>query len=264
MSHQDLIRIMSYNVRCSRPVDGDNTWPQRRKAVAGLIRSQAPHLIGFQEPFIEQVEDLAARLADYAWIGVGRDNGERAGEFNPIFYRQDRFKLLDWQTQWLSDQPDTPGSLGWDARWPRIVTWARFRNRRSGRELFHFNTHLDHEGEQARMRGAALVSARIDALANNTPVVLTGDFNCTSDEAPYQQFVAPSRGLADSMATAEKGHQGPKGSYPALDPTDPPRRRIDFILTRYLRVLRHTLVSDSKDGRYPSDHLPVVVDVVTP
>ena len=85
-----------------------------------------PDLLGGQELLRHQLADLAARLPDYAWLGAGRDDGADGGEFNPIFYRRERLEPLDSGTFWLSPEPARPGSRGWGAACPRVVTWARF------------------------------------------------------------------------------------------------------------------------------------------
>ena len=116
-------------------------------------------------------------MPDFAWCGVGRDDGKEAGEYSAILYRKSRFRLLKTETFWLSPEPDKPGSKGWDAAYPRIVTWARFRDLVSGRTFFHFNTHFDHRGERARVESASLILRKVGEIARDQPFLLTGDFN---------------------------------------------------------------------------------------
>ncbi len=141
-----MLRVMSYNVRCDALTHEPHSWRRRRDAVAGIIRARQVDLAALQEPFLAQVRDLAVRLPEYSWLGAGRDDGRKRGELNPSFYQHARYTVRSHDTFWLSPTPDVPGSRGWDAAWPRIVTWARLFDRKAGRELALFNTHLDHEG----------------------------------------------------------------------------------------------------------------------
>ena len=144
----DPIRAMTFNIRLDIASDGANAWPHRRQMVAALIRHEAPDLLGTQEVIVHQKEYLEAQFPDYTFVGVGRDDGEKAGEFSPLAWRNDRFEMLDSGTFWLSPTPEVP-SKGWDAALPRVATWALLRDLRSGRMIRVLNTHFDHVGTQA-------------------------------------------------------------------------------------------------------------------
>ena len=240
--------VMTYNIRLNLASDGPNAWPHRKDAVAALL-SRAD-LAGVQEAPPEQLSDLDALLPGFDRFGVGR-NAARSGEHSAIFYRTDRFELLDHDTFWLSETPRIAGSKGWDAAYERIVTWGRLRDRRTGRTFFHFNTHFDHVGKIARRESGRLLTSRVDRIASRAPVIVTGDFN---DVAPEL-----GAGLRDTRTTRYEGPDSTWNGFQAIEPG----RRIDFIFVGGpIEVLTHTTIADTlPDGRFPSDHLPVMAEV---
>ncbi|ARA94372.1 hypothetical protein AWN76_015255 [Rhodothermaceae bacterium RA] len=253
--------VMTYNIRYDNPGDGPHAWPHRRDQVASLIRFHGADLIGVQEALRGQMDDLAARLPDHAWLGVGRDDGRDAGEFSAIFYRADRFEVLDHGTFWLSETPEVVASKSWDAAITRIVTWARFRDAATGAVFYHVNTHFDHRGAQARLESARLLTAWIAETAGDLPVLVTGDFNLTPDDPPYPVL---TQTLTDAYHASVLPHHGPDGTFSGFEvrPVDD-GRRIDYIFTRGpVRVLRHGTLSDHYPSGFPSDHLPVLAEVV--
>ncbi|MFB6088137.1 MAG: endonuclease/exonuclease/phosphatase family protein [Haloarculaceae archaeon] len=255
------MRVMTFNVRRDVEADGEHAWPHRRDLVVDTIRFHAPDVVGLQEPLSHQVDYVRAEL-DLDWRGVGRLDGDDSGEHVPIGYDPDVLSLAEWGTFWLSETPETPGT-GWDAAHPRIVTWARFEGGAGGPFLF-CNTHLDHEGERARRRGAQLLRDRVADLADADPVIVVGDMNATAGEDPLVILTASGDpNLADAGSVAEHGHHGPNTT------------RTDFERLRHGRKIDHVLVSsevsvhqqgvclDAEDG-YPSDHLPLVAEVSVP
>jgi endonuclease/exonuclease/phosphatase family metal-dependent hydrolase len=176
-------------------------------------------------------------------------------------------ELLQQGTFWLSETPDLAGSRSWDAALPRIVTWGRLRDRRSGAAFYLFNTHFDHRGETARRESAGLLLRKVAEIAGRAgPVIVTGDFNATPDSDPYRVLTSPGppgehSGLVDALLASERPHHGPTSSWNAFKAIEA-GRRIDFVLVRPpVAVLQHGILSDTFDGRFPSDHLPVVADV---
>lgn len=253
--------VMSYNIRYNNPGDGIHAWPNRRDQVASMIRFYQADLIGVQEALRGQLDDLDARLPDHAWLGVGRDDGQDAGEFSAIFYRTGRFEVLDSGTFWLSETPEVVASKSWDAAITRIVTWAQFRDAATGETFYHVNTHFDHRGAQARLESARLLTEWVAETTGGAPVVVTGDFNLTPEDPPYPVLTEV---LADAYHTAELPHHGPDGTYSGFEvqPVDDDRR-IDYIFTRGpVQVLRHGTLSDHYPQGFPSDHLPVLAEVV--
>jgi endonuclease/exonuclease/phosphatase family metal-dependent hydrolase len=257
----DALNVMSFNIRYNNPDDGEHAWPHRRDRVASVIRFHQADVAGLQEALIGQIRDLEQRLPDYTWVGVGRADGEEGGEFSPIFYRPDRLELLEHDTFWLSETPDVAGGQSWDAALPRIVTWARFRDRQTDQTFYHFNTHFDHRGEQARLESARLITQRIDSLAGDVPTVVTGDFNVTPDAPPYAHL---ADALTDAYTAVETPH-GPPGTYFGFEVTEEEGRRIDYVFTaNEVTVQRFGTITDQWRGDYPSDHLPVLAEVTFP
>ena len=182
-------RIMTFNIRYNNPADGENAWSHRKGLVKSVIQFHQANIFGVQEALKEQMSDLENSLPEFSWFGVGRDDGKEAGEYSAIFYKKDRFDLLEHDTFWLSETPDILGSMGWDAACVRIVTWGHFKDNISGKDFFHFNTHFDHRGEAARENSCELVVKKIKEIADETPAILTGDFNFPPSSPLYSILV---------------------------------------------------------------------------
>ncbi|MGQ0714948.1 MAG: endonuclease/exonuclease/phosphatase family protein [Gemmatimonadaceae bacterium] len=260
------LRVMTFNIRYDTPNDGPNAWPFRRDWVASLIRFHEADVVGVQEALVHVLRDLDTRLVGFARVGVGRADGREGGEFSAILYRTDRLALLDSGTFWLSPTPEVAGSKGWDTAIERVATWARFRDRASGCELVHLNTHFDHIGEQARQESARLIRRRLATLAGGRPVIVTGDLNSDPASVPYRILtrdtiagaIPPLRDAFDASITP---HYGPASTWTAFRAIEP-GRRIDYVLvSAEVTVLSHGILPDSWDGRFPSDHLPVLATI---
>ena len=259
------LRVMTFNVRVDLPADGLDAWPLRKEKVASMIRFHRADLVGLQEPLRGQLDDLEALLPGFGWFGIGRA-ADGGGELSAILYRRDRLELLGQGTLWLSETPLVPGSQGWDAAFPRIVTWGKLRDRRTGVVFHHFNTHLDNFGEVARREGARLIAAKIAEITGGTPVVVTGDFNSVASADPWRILTASGSGneppLVDAMTVSREPHHGPASTWNGFQAIEP-GRRIDFILVSpRIEVLAHGILADTFDGRFPSDHLPVLAELV--
>lgn len=260
------LRVMSFNIRYNNPRDGENAWPHRRDWVAEIIRGQKTDVAGLQEAEFNQIEDLQKRLPQYGWFGVGRDDGKKRGEFVPIFYRKDRFEVLEKDSFWLSETPEKPGSVGWDAAITRVVTWGKLKDKRTGRELYAFNTHFDHRGPKARKHSARLLLDRIKQIAGDAPVVLTGDFNAGVGSSPYKILTGKSGeraklALREARAISTTEPQGPDSTWNGFSRVAP-GRRIDFIFVHGpLRVQSYRVLDEQREGRFPSDHLPVLAEL---
>jgi endonuclease/exonuclease/phosphatase family metal-dependent hydrolase len=254
---------MSFNLRYDTPNDSANAWPNRKDWVAGLIRFHGADVVGVQEALAHMLTDLDARLPGFARVGVGRADGRARGEFSAIFYRTDRLALLDSGTFWLSPTPEVAGSKGWDAAIERVATWARFRDRLTGCSHLQLNTHFDHIGEQARQESARLIRRRLAQLANGLPIVMPGDLNSTptsgaSGILTRATVAGATPPLADAMSASRSGHYGPTSSWTAFRAIEP-GRRIDYVLVSTpVTVSSHGILPDSWNGRFPSDHLPVL------
>ncbi|GAD52318.1 endonuclease/exonuclease/phosphatase family protein [Halarchaeum acidiphilum MH1-52-1] len=252
----DSVRAMTYNVRVDTPEDGEDGWTYRRDAVAGTIRYHDPGVLGLQEPLAGQLADVRERLERYRFVGRSRGSGEGVGEHVPIGYDADRFALVDDETFWLSETPTVAGSVGWDGAHPRVCTRARLRERASGDELELYCVHLDHEGRTARERGAELVRER--AAASAVPTIVLGDFNCEAGDPAHDVLTRTLRDARD-IATYDHGPNTTRTDYRRLRP----EWTIDHVLVSDAWTVdsRAACSDQYGDGRYPSDHLPVVVDL---
>lgn len=258
----DPLTIMSFNIRYDNPDDGINAWPNRKDHVAEMIGSRyQADIAGLQEVLFHQLNDLEDRLSGYNWAGVGRDDGRDKGEFSPIFYRSDRFELISTNTFWLSETPQIPGSKSWDTAITRIVTWAKFRESGTGQEFYFFNTHFDHRGEQARVESAKVLVDQVKLIAGELPVIITGDFNVNERSEAYA-IIQNDDQVDDARYLSEAGHEGPTTSSNNWEEMRRPESRIDYVFVNgNLRVLTHKILDDRYDGRFPSDHLPVISTV---
>ncbi len=250
------LEVMSYNIKFANETDGDNSWSKRKDHITNQIKFYEPDIFGVQEALVSQLEHLKAEMKNYKYVGVGRDDGKKAGEFSAIFYNNKEFKVLDEKTFWLSETPDEI-SVGWDAAMERVCTYAKFRDRASGKEFWVFNTHFDHVGEKARENSAKLIWEKISALNNeNLPVLLMGDLNLEPDTSGIQ-FLMEKMNDAKTVA---KLSFGPEGTFNGYNFEEPVTRRIDYIFTSdAIQVIKYGVLTDSKDLKYPSDHLAVLV-----
>ncbi len=259
---------MTFNIKNGRDDSGPHTWESRRDRVASMIRFHAPAIAGLQEVFVEQLRDLDGALEDYDWIGVGRDDGAEKGEFAPILFRCDLLELVESGHFWLSETPEKPGLPGWDAHCTRVATWGRFRVKaQPAVECLVMNTHLDHAGEIARREGARLLRHRLGKLADGrVPVILMGDFNARPDDEPWRIVVEddPSLTLRDARLISQFPHHGATWSWAGFeDLINPDGHLIDFIFVGPgVKVRQHGVLSDNWNGLRPSDHQPVMAEIV--
>lgn len=251
------LKVMSYNILCYGP-EGMN-WTDRHPMVTGLIRKELPDSFGVQEAHYDWMKTLFEFLPEYAYVGVGRDDGDKDGEFSAVFYLKDKFDATDSGTFWLSETPDVAGSKGWDGACRRVCSWAKLKERETGEIYVHMNTHLDHRGPQARTKGLQLV---LDfAKGFDCPVVLTGDFNFPEGCDLYKQMT--SENLVDTKHVANNTMES--CTYNAFSPLfvdkgDP--EIIDFVnVSKGVSVSSYRVLTDEPDGKFPSDHYPVVAEI---
>lgn len=255
--------FMTYNIRYNEPRDGVNWWMNRREHLVSLVRFYRPDVVGMQEVLWEQVDYVDSVMVDYDWIGVGRDDGDKAGEFAPIFYNTQTVELIGGSvaTKWLSESPDEV-SKSWDAALPRIVTYAKFRRLVDDQEFWVFNTHFDHIGQVAREESAKLIVSWIRDVAGDESVVLLGDFNVTEDNPVYAILTADDSNIVDAQSRSEIPHVGPEFTFEGFKVGGGDRRRIDYIFVRDgMDVVGHAHLGHFRGENYVSDHLPVIVRV---
>ena len=250
----ETIRVMSYNIRYDNPNDGENIWDIRKPATKAMIYDLRPDVFGVQEALVHQIRYIEENCPEYASIGVGRDDGKEAGEFMSIFYDRKKVKLYDWGTIWLSENPEMPG-LGWDAWCPRTATWAIMELVATGHKFFYINTHLDHGGHNARKHSLDLIISLIkEKNIDNSPVLLTGDFNVTPDNTfalenlySYMNNAAATAQEADSVPTSN--------SFGKRE-----GKCIDYIWWKNFKSCKeYCVIRKEYDGiKYVSDHWPII------
>lgn len=258
---QREIKIMSYNIRLDVKSDGENQWDKRKDKVAGLMNYYEADFIGGQEVQHHQLTYLLENLNGYSYIGVGRDDGKEAGEYSCIFYKKDKFTVLQQSTFWLSPTPDTV-SKGWDAAIVRVCTYGLFQDKKTKKKFWVFNTHFDHIGKLARVESAKLIVKKINELnTKNYPVLLSGDFNSKPDEEPSQYMHA---NMQNSRAISKQVYGG-ADTWNGFKFNSKPDGCIDYIFVsnnKRISVSKFATLTDSYDMKYPSDHLPILATVL--
>lgn len=260
------VRAMTYNVRYPSPPGGPHAWERRRGPVTTTIRFHRPDVVGLQEAFHSQVADIRSALPAFEWLEAGRAGDEEYGDHPALGFRRERFTLEDEGSFWLSETPETP-SRGWDAALTRLVRYARLGDAATDGTLYHFNTHFDHRGATARAESATLLRRRIGDIAADEPVVVTGDLNCRPGSGPYRRLTeasaAESPRLCDAATAAKMSNHGPTTSMTTFSNLVP-EKKIDYVLADpETTAIQHGICSDTYDGgRYPSDHLPVLADLL--
>lgn len=254
------LKVMTYNLRYDNPNDGENKWDLRKEFLCKQIQFYNPDIFGSQEGKIHQLKYIDSTLSVYGYVGRGRDNTENQGEFSAIFYLRSKFKVLNDGTFWLSETPDKV-SIGWDANLERICTYALMENIITNEKFYFFNAHLDHMGEMARFNSAHLLVEKINSInTQNYPVILTGDFNSEPDSKTYDYL---SKQLNDTRAISKSIPFGPTGSFNNFEFNKPVNMLIDYIFTskNNVEANKFAILSDSKNCKYPSDHLPIYVEL---
>lgn len=264
------LRVATYNLRNENAGDdaAGNGWAERRQVVIDLVRFHDFEIFGTQEAKYGQIRDLEKGLRGYARIGSGRDDGRSGGEFSAIFFKKEKFKLLESGDFWISPVTDKPNK-GWDASHVRICSWGKFADNASGTVFYFFNLHMDHKGKKARAEGGVLVNEQIKKIAGSSPSILTGDFNFNESHEGYEAIVRS--GVLKNARTLSPVRYETNGTFNSFNPNAYRPERIDHIfVTKEFSVLRYGILTDSyrskeEDGKYvarlPSDHFPVVVDV---
>ena len=256
--------FMSFNIRNSRNSDRDdgiNNWNNRRDLVVAVFEEQDIQIAGLQEAYHDQIVYLEERLPHYQWTGVGRDDGIQEGEYSPIFYQPDVFRLIDSGTFWLSETPESICSVGWDAQLCRIATWGKFALRGNGDKFLFMNVHFDHMGAAARSESARLLLAKAAEIAGDIPAIIAGDFNFTPADEPYRIITAADTGSRTFVDTREASTTFDSNvdqtfhAYGTYEPDD----IIDFIfIDSDFESLVYRTYEKTVDSTYPSDHYPVI------
>jgi len=259
----DGLTIMTYNIRFGTADDGPDAWDLRKGFLVETVAKHAPALLGTQECLDFQAEFLVKNLNGYGWIGLGRE-ADGGGEMTAVLYQKSRLLPLESGHFWLSETPEVPASKSWDSSLPRIATWVKFFDRDTQRPFYYYNTHFDHRGAVARLESAKLLQTRIASLHTDVPVIVTGDFNTNGGDSEPWKALTSGR-LVDLWDTA-KERKGVANTWNGFERPDPAQaRRIDWILaTDGVAVLSCEIDAVQKEGRFPSDHMPVIAKLFLP
>ncbi len=251
---ETTLTVATFNIRYDTASDGVNAWSNRREWVRDLLDTHKFDIVGVQEALSHQLEYLTEQRFDF--VGVGRDDGARAGEFSAVLFDKSRFEKKDSGTFWLSETTELP-SKNWDSSLNRVCSWVCLRDRATKKEFWHFNTHFDHQGTVARAKSAEIILQKIAAIAGNNTFFLTGDFNLTPDTAPIQRL---SAALRNARTATETKPDGPIGTWNGFDTNRTLDTQIDYIfVSPQVKVLRYAVLTDKRGLRYPSDHCPVTI-----
>ena len=264
------VRIMSFNIRYGTANDGENRWPNRRQMVFDVIRDHKSDVVGLQEALKFQIDEILEAVPGFGLIGVGREDGKTKGEYSAILYDRNRFKVDESGTFWLSDTPEVPGSITWGNACTRICTWARLIEKTSGKAFYAFNVHLDHISQPSREKSVVLLSQRIRSREHPDPFVVTGDFNVgeSNSVVTYLKGTVRLSGggkwehaspvpMVDTfrMKFPEMGDVGTFNGFKGRRTGE----KIDYVFTpAEVKVYEAQILYVNIDGRYPSDHFPVI------
>ncbi|WP_455640439.1 endonuclease/exonuclease/phosphatase family protein [Parabacteroides sp.] len=259
------LNVLTFNIRMDTQEDGYNQWSNRKDLAADLVKFHEVDIFGAQEVLNHQLNDLLQRLPEYAYVGVGREDGKTKGEYAPIIYKKDRFELEDSGNFWLAEDINAVGKKGWDAACERVATWGIFKDKQSGKKFFFLNTHLDHIGKVARHEGASLVLEQARKLSKGLPVIVTGDFNAVPADDPIKVLTDKNdpRHVTHSreIAALKYGPEWTFHDYGRIPCEE--REWIDYIFVKGdIKVLRNGVVTDTLNKLYPSDHCPVIATLI--
>lgn len=275
------ITVGSYNIRQANAQDSlaGNSWSRRCPVQVAMIRYYDFDILGAQEVIHRQLMDLLESLPEYNYIGVGRDDGKTRGEYSPIFYKKDRFNLLQSGHFWLAEDPTQP-IKGWDAAYVRICTWGQFQDKTTNQIFWAFSLHTDHIGTIARQETSKLILRKIQEMCANNPVFITGDFNVDQHDESYKMLIGDGV-LVDSYEIAHLRY-ALNGTVNHFDPNKMTDQRIDHIfVSNGIIVTSYAVLTDTYRAqnnrldwipkpnspiegkpyesciRMPSDHFPV-------
>jgi endonuclease/exonuclease/phosphatase family metal-dependent hydrolase len=253
------LTVMTFNIRYDNPGDSINAWPNRVAIVCGLLRNEKPDLLGLQEALWYQYEEIDSAISGYSSVSRGRDDGRKMGEMNSVFYNINRFDYVRDSTFWLSETPNRPGSKGWGASLPRIVTWVELKEKTSQKPLYYFNTHFAHDSDSARMMSAGILLKAVKRIAGKNRFVITGDFNMSPQSKAYTILMEKSSSraiLQDSYLISQVKPEGPAYTTNSFRDT-PGRNRIDYIFVRRgMKVLSTSVIVKKEGPVFVSDHWP--------
>ena len=244
---------MSFNIRNSGGDTDEHKWDNRKAACLTMINSIKPALIGMQEVRPDQKTYFEENLKGYIMLGAARDGSGSSTEHCSVCFRSDVFSLVSSGNFWLSATPDLM-SKGWDGACYRLCTWVKLKIKGSTKELYFFNTHVDHKGKEAQAQGLLLLKERIKKIAGSDAlVILTGDFNMTPDNAnivSFSTFMKCTRGQFPDDKSYNAWTTNGWGSSNSI---------IDYIWYQNANPISYEVINGMYSGvAYISDHFPIM------
>jgi len=252
--NKNQLKVMTFNIRYGNADDGANKWENRKQLLFDVIKNYNPDVFGMQEALKFQIDEIIGQLPNYSFVGVGRDDGKEKGEFSPVLFSKERFKVDTTETFWLSDTPEIPGSKNWGNDITRICSWAKLTDKLTNKSFYFFNTHVDHISAESRVKSAQAIVSKIQQMNELLPVIVTGDFNTGEDDETIKTI--KSSGLMDAyrILHPKSDNEGTFHNFTG----DDKGVKIDFIfISRDFKILQSMIDKTNKDDHYPSDHFPV-------
>jgi endonuclease/exonuclease/phosphatase family metal-dependent hydrolase len=261
---EDIIRVMSFNIHIDCKEDsGYCCWSKRKEYVASMIRFHHMDIIGLQEPTIEQLKDLKELAPEYAQHSSRLEKIKKY-QTDAILYLEERFELLDASYFFLSPTPEKC-TKGWKSKFVRGVTWAKFKDKYTDQIFYFFNTHFDYHSSLARNNSAKLLKQKVKEICKNDPFIITGDFNIfpkLGGKTTYK-LLTEDNFFLDAQHKSLYPHHGPTGSWSGFKEAGQPGIKPDYIFVdKKISVKSHGILADTFDGKFPSDHMPVVSEII--
>ena len=256
------LRAMSVNIRLVKSADGPyNLWQDRCDPLCAYVKGVKADVFGMQEVTKKQLDDVLLHIKGYSYVGVGRDDGKEGGEYSPVFYRTDKFNLIDKGWFWLSETPDQP-SFGWDAVCRRIASWVILEDKKKKERFFFCNTHFDHRGIIARKESAKLCKEKIQSLAKGLPMFFTADFNVNESKETYSLLCNYAFPYNDTWHIAKRKKGGPATFNGWGTSENVASHKIDFIFASPKVKVKRAVINDSRidSVRFLTDHNALWVD----
>ncbi len=265
--NEEIIKVMTFNIRVDTILDVWNRWDYRKNIVFDTILENSADIIGLQEALDHQVQDIQQALPQYSHYAAGRNDGEKRGESCAIFYRKERFELIDSGTFWFSDTPSVPGSKDWGNLPPRICSWVRLSENHKGTGFYVYNVHLDHLSQNSREKSIKLLMRKVATRKTPEPFVILGDFNMKlNNPAMSYLFIGGKLNklpkISDAWLSANRGksEKGTGTRHSFRGGTRGPR--IDHIpISSDFQAVEAKIDRTNLNGKYPSDHFPVVASI---
>ena len=270
----DVHRFANYNIRYVNSSNGDTgqqLWANRKSYVIKLIKDYDFDIVGMEEVTgnnanPSQLQDLRNGLTDYADHSVEREGKNYS--YNSIFYKKNKYTLLDKGHFYVNEHPQTPG-IGWNTDIARTCIYVHLKDNSSGQDFYFCTTHVNYGAGDCGIQSGKLIGQRLKQIVGQTPVVLVGDFNLSRDnhETAYRGYASYFYDLALTTPLNQcLPADGPQvkfttsGWTPAKDASS--GNEFDYIFYDHMIPLSRHIITEyyPELGRTvnPSDHFPVL------